>query len=99
MTTRPRPDFVNVRLSAVGLKMAGAPGTVGWANGRRHFHFVAGEIQEVERSFEWNHLLSKELYQGEPILEEVLDEPDAPPAPALPAALHAMLESEPREDD
>ena len=44
---RPRPDFVNIRLSEAGLKMAGAAGTVGWANARRHFHFVAGEAQPI----------------------------------------------------
>jgi len=72
--SRLRPDFVMIRLSDAGLRMAGDAGTVGWANGRRHFHFVAGEPQEVERSYEWNHLLRHERFEGEPILEEVPEE-------------------------
>lgn len=71
---RPRPDFAMVQLSTAGARMAGEAGTVGWANGRRHFHFVAGEPQEVERSFEWNHLLRHERFEGEPMFEEVPEE-------------------------
>ena len=66
--------------------MAGEAGTVGWANGRRNFHFVAGEEQEVERSFEWNHLLRHEHFEGDPILEEVPEDgegaTEAAPNPA-----------------
>jgi hypothetical protein len=87
--TRPRPDFINIRLSAAGLKRAGEAGTVGWANSRRHFHFAAGEIYEVERSYEWNHLLRHEFYEGQPLLEEVLEEveiaPEAGPEPEMSA--------------
>ena len=72
--SKKRPDFATIRLSEAGLRMAGEAGTVGWANGRRHFYFVAGEEQEVERSFEWNHLLRHERFEGEPILEEVPEE-------------------------
>ena len=78
-----RPDFVTVQLSEAGRRMAGEAGTVGWANGRRHFSFKAGEPQEVERSFEWNHLLRHERFEGEPVLEEV---PDAPQTAAYAAA-------------
>jgi hypothetical protein len=92
---RPRPDFVNIRLSEAGLKMAGAAGTVGWANARRHFHFVAGEAQEVDRAFEWNHLLKNELFEGQPILEEVLDDDAA----ALPEPLRTLVDQEPGEGD
>ena len=87
MTTRPRPDFVNIKLSAAGLRMAGEAGVIGWANGRRHFKFMAGEEQEVERSYEWNHILRHEKFQGEPILEEV------------PATEEAAVEEEPGEGD
>ncbi len=78
-----RPDFVTVQLSEAGKRMAGEAGTVGWANGRRHFSFKAGEPQEVERSFEWNHLLRHERFEGEPVLEEVADalEVASDPAP------------------
>ena len=63
--------------------MAGEAGTVGWANGRRHFAFRAGEAQEVERSYEWNHLLRHERFEGEPILEEVVDDVEAAPETAI----------------
>ena len=69
--SRERPDFATIRLSDAGKRMAGEHGVIRWANGRRHFAFTAGEPQEVERSYEWNHLLRHELYQGEPIFEEV----------------------------
>jgi hypothetical protein len=72
-----RPDFITIQLSEAGRRMAGEAGTVGWANGRRHFHFVAGETQEVERSFEWNHLLRHEQFEGEAILEEVPEDVEA----------------------
>lgn len=78
---RARPDFVMVRLAPAGVKHAGEAGTLGWANGRRHFKFVAGEAQELERSFEWNHLLRPETISGEPMFEEVPDEPEAADAP------------------
>lgn len=92
---RPRPDFVNIRLSAAGLRMAGTPGTVGWANGRRHFHFKAGEVQEIERAFEWIYLLANERFEGEPILEEVFDEDPA----ALPEPLRTKVDEEPGEGE
>ena len=93
--SRPRPDFVNIRLSEAGLRMAGDAGTVGWANSHRHFHFKAGEVQEVERSFEWNHLLKHELFHGEPILEEVLEDEPA----QLPEPLRTFVDQEPGEGD
>jgi hypothetical protein len=71
---RPRPDFVMIRLAPAGIRMAGEARTLGWANGRRHFHFVAGEKQEVERSYEWNHILRHETFEGEPMFEEVPEE-------------------------
>jgi hypothetical protein len=74
--SRMRPDFVDIRLSAAGLRMAGADGRVYWANGRRHFEFKGGDVQEVERSYEWNHLLRHERFEGQPILEEVPEEPE-----------------------
>jgi hypothetical protein len=71
---RPRPDFALVRLAPAGVKMAGEAGTVGHANARRHFHFVAGEHQEVERSYEWNAVLRPQRFQGEPVFEEVTED-------------------------
>ncbi len=78
-----RPDFVTVQLSEADRRMAGEAGTVGWANGRRHFSFKAGEPQEVERSFEWNHMLRHERFEGEVILEEVENAPKIDADPAL----------------
>jgi hypothetical protein len=84
-TQRPRPDFAVVQLSDAGRRMAGEAGTVGWANGRRHFTFRVGEAQEVERSYEWNALLRHEMYQGKPVFKEIVVEPE-PPAPDAPEA-------------
>lgn len=69
--SRSRPDFVDIRLSAAGVKLAGEGGVVRFANGRRHFEFAAGVVQEIERSYEWNALLRHELVGGEPIFEVV----------------------------
>lgn len=68
---RPRPDFVQIRLSEHGRRMAGEHGVVRWANSRRHFEFQAGIPLEVERSFEWNATLKHERFEGEPMFEEV----------------------------
>ena len=98
--SRQRPDFITVRLSPAGLRMAGEGQRVGWANGRRHFHFIAGEKQEVERSYDWNHLLRHEKFEGEPILEEVTDAEDvAEPRPAeAPESADISLDAEPTID-
>jgi hypothetical protein len=92
--TKARPDFLNVRLSEAGKRMAGEHGVVRWANGRRHFTFKAGEAQEVERSYEWNHLLRHEVFEGQPILEEVPEEEGE-----LPAALKALVDEEPEKGE
>jgi hypothetical protein len=66
-----RKDFVHVKLSAAGEKMAaGAP--LGIANARSHFEFRPGVAQEVTRDYEWNAFLSREIdSDGEPIFELV----------------------------
>jgi hypothetical protein len=74
--------------------MAGEHGVVGWANGRRHFAFKAGEVQEVERSYEWTHLLRHEFFEGQPILEEVPEDEGE-----LPPALKALVDAEPGEGE
>jgi hypothetical protein len=71
--SKARPDFITIQLTQAGLQMAGEAGVVGWANGRRHFEFRAGEPQEVELSYDWLHLLRHEMFAGEPILEPVKD--------------------------
>ena len=95
MARKSRPDFINIRLSAAGLRMAGEAGTLGWANGRRHFAFKAGEPQEVERSYEWNHILRHEMFEGEPMFEEVIDEEQA----QLPEPLRTLVAEEPGEGE
>lgn len=93
---RSRPDFATIQLSAAGVKMAGGEaGVVRWGNSRRHFVFTASESQEVERSYEWNHLLRNELYMGEPIFEEVPEED----TPALPEPLRTLVDEEPEKGD
>jgi hypothetical protein len=92
--SRARPDFATIQLTDAGRRMAGEHGVIGWANGRRHFTFTAGEAQEVERSFEWNHLLRHEMFEGQPILEEVREEEGE-----LPQALKALIDAEPGEGD
>jgi hypothetical protein len=92
--SKARPDFATIQLSDAGKRMAGEHGVIHWANGRRHFTFVAGEKQEVERSYEWNHLLRHEVFEGQPILEKVPEEDGE-----LPQALKTLLDAEPGEGD
>jgi hypothetical protein len=92
--SKARPDFATIRLTDAGKKMAGEHGVIRWANGRRHFAFKAGEEQEVERSYEWNHLLRHEVFEGQPILEEVPENESE-----LPPALKALVDAEPGEGD
>ncbi|MGO8759361.1 MAG: hypothetical protein ACLQG3_14675 [Terracidiphilus sp.] len=89
-----RPDFAAIRLSDAGKRMAGDHGVIRWANGRRHFAFKAGETQEVERSFEWNHLLRHEMFEDQPIFEEV-PEGEA----QLPMAVHPPADVEPEKGE
>jgi hypothetical protein len=91
--SRPRPDFVTIRMSAAGVRMAGEHGVIRWANGRRHFAFEAGKEQEVERSYEWNHILRHEMFEGQPILEEVLETDSS----GLPEPLRTFVDAEPEE--
>lgn len=93
-TPKERPDFATIQLSEAGKRMAGEQGVIRWANGRRHFAFKAGETVEVERSYEWNHLLKHENFQGQPILEEVGVE-----RAELPPALKALIDAEPGEGE
>jgi hypothetical protein len=68
-------DFVHVRLSAAGEKLAdGAPVHIG--GGNYHFTFHPGESQRVTRAFDWVRVLSNEQIDGEPMFE--LAEPPAP---------------------
>ncbi|ABF42417.1 hypothetical protein Acid345_3416 [Candidatus Koribacter versatilis Ellin345] len=68
-----RDDYVYVRLTAKGEELAG-PHELRLAGGSYHFAFKAGEAQKVTRAYDWNVVLSKEKYDGEPLFEVV----DAP---------------------
>ena len=77
-------DFVHVKLSAAGEKLAGEGGTVQIANGRSHFTFKSGEAQRIARAYDWNHFLQHERVGGEPLfeiappLQQPKEEPHAP---------------------
>ena len=62
-------DFVHVRMSAAGERMAGEGKRIQLVRGRRSFIFVAGEVQRVERNYEWVILLSDRKHEGELIFE------------------------------
>jgi hypothetical protein len=73
-------DFVMVQLSQDGIAAAkGGPITI--SNGRRSFTFSAGVAQRVERSYEWNGVLSRQVAPDGKKLFEL-----APPAVPAPAA-------------
>lgn len=62
-------DFVHVRLSADGERMAGAGKQVRIVRGRGHFLFKVGEAQRVTRAYEWNVLLRHDRFEGRPVFE------------------------------
>ena len=77
-------DFVMVQLSKDGIAAAkGGPITM--SNGRRTFTFKAGEAQRVERSYEWNGVLSRQVAPDGKKLFELAP----PPAPTSVAANEA----------
>jgi hypothetical protein len=77
-------DFVMVQLSPDGIAAAkGGPITM--SNGRRSFAFKAGEPQRVERSYEWNGVLSRQFAPDGKSLFELAPPPAAPATPAAPA--------------
>jgi hypothetical protein len=69
-----RSDYVTVRLSEVGKKLA-AGGTLEVTTSTHRFIFRAGEDQEVTRAFDWERVLAKKSADGEPIFECVGAEP------------------------
>jgi len=62
-------DFVHVKLSAAGKKMAGEAGALRLVVGRGHFFFQGDEVLRVTRAYEWEVLLKNETFQGEPMFE------------------------------
>lgn len=87
-------DFVMVQLSKDGIVAAkGGPITV--SNGRRSFTLKAGEQLRVERSYEWNGVLSrvvtalgKKLFELAPALI-----PAASPVATVPTAASVVKTS------
>ncbi len=70
-------DFVFVQMTEAGAKVAGAH-KLHVAIGRRHWEFLPGASGQphpairVERSFEWNAVLSKQVTpEGKPFFEVV----------------------------
>jgi hypothetical protein len=53
-----REDFVNVRLNALGAKLAGK-GELRVIGSKHDFTFKAGEVKEVTKAFDWERVLSK----------------------------------------
>ena len=76
-------DFVHVKLSAAGKKMAGEAGVLRLVVGRGHFLFKGDEVLRVTRAYEWEVLLKDETFQGEPMFELA----------EQPAADHPVMES------
>ncbi len=75
-------DFVQVQLTAAGIKLAdGQPLRI--SQDRRSLVFTPGQTTRVERSFEWNHILAKYVAPttGD-LVFELAPEPAAVPAPA-----------------
>jgi hypothetical protein len=64
-------DFIDVQLTAAGVKYAGAGGVVGVYNGRREFKFTAGQPAKVLKAYEWDKVLATMKAFGEPMFEIV----------------------------
>jgi hypothetical protein len=67
-------DFVHVKQSAAGEKLAGDGKQVRISHARVHMTFKVGETQRVTKAYEWNHILRHKTDGGEAIFETV----DAP---------------------
>ena len=68
MSPRPRPDFVQVRLSAAGRQLAGAaPLRIHTAHMR--YQFAGAQPVEVLRRGEWPLLRHEVNAAGEPLFE------------------------------
>jgi hypothetical protein len=61
-------DFVHVKLSAAGEKLAGS-NPLRVVTGTKDFTFKAGEAQRVTRAFEWERVLSQQYRDGECLFE------------------------------
>ena len=87
MATAVQSDFVNVQLSATGVAMAGKNGSLQLNTAHLSYTFKPGSSTRVLTS-EWAKVLSRELYQGQPIFEPA-------PAETTPAPVAAAAETNP----
>jgi hypothetical protein len=63
-----KSDFLDIELSPAGLLMAGASGAIRITNRHFNYQLKAGATARVLTS-EWAKVLSKQLYQGQPIFK------------------------------
>lgn len=61
-------DFINIELSAAGLQMAGAGGSVRVTARHMNYEIKAGASVRVLTS-EWSLVLSKHFYDGQPVFQ------------------------------
>ena len=73
-------DFVHVRLSPAGEKMAGNGGQVRITKAHCSFLFKAGQSQRITRAYDWNCVLKDHQFEGQPIFEETAAPTDNEPA-------------------
>lgn len=85
------PDFVQVQLTAAGLKLAGN-GPLKVQNGTRQLVFTAGQTTKTELSYEWRAWLQNVTHNGSPLFEiapATSGTTTAAPAPAVAATAPA----------
>ncbi len=87
--SRQKTDFVELQLSEAGLAMAGKGGVLQIATARLVYKFTAGSTTRVLTS-EWSRVLSREMYQGQPIFEV---------APAAAPAQETTIAAEPADPE
>ena len=75
-----RMDFVNVRLTAAGVKHVGESGSITFSNRHMHYTFKPGVAREVVLRYEWNSVLRHERINGtgEPLFEAIDDDVESP---------------------
>ena len=66
-----RQDFVKVKLTALGERLAGE-GELLVIEGRHEFTFKAGQVRDdITRAFDWDKVLKTQNRDGEPLFELV----------------------------
>jgi hypothetical protein len=86
------PDFVQVQLTAAGLKFAGN-GPLKVSNGTRSLAFTPGQTTKVELSYEWRAWLNNVTRDGQPLFEIAPDAASAGTASATNAGSAATTPS------